>query len=1092
MSASSAASSSLSRARTPIIILTGLAAAFGIYYLHSSNILAAETPVSSTNLHRSNAIHRRRRRSIAPRDDGTSLFVEEPAENDEDAQIVARQLEDGETVVDLDQAYQDDYSWEEHEQQPPRRTGQNIVQLLFRVSEDATRRNAYVHRGCACNGCGVVPIRGIRYRCANCADYDLCEGCESQGLHTKTHIFYKIRVPAPSFGPRHIQPVWYSGDPENTWKMLPKELIAKLSRETGFERPELDAYWEQWTFMANTDWRDDPDDINLAMDRKTFERCLVPSGGYRHAAPSLIFDRMFAFYDTNKDDLISFPEFLHGLAYRKKRDKWTKIFEGYDIDGDGYVDRKDFLRMFRSYYVLYRQMHRDMLEGMDEQQMSSTDAHRLVSGRQPLSSAFGQDGRYPPAPDPRAGEGKTVLSNGDWEITDGKGVINDSADDTGDREDIFKADLPTSSPWKESIGYWEAQLNPPVSVEQMPEVLRNLNRRSGNSHPILGIMAAEQDDSSSDTDDSFKVTEWSDADWPPQVFRNVTDEDAEAICGPGTTVAQVPQQFRSRVCDHAVKRERAHREIYERWKRRHFYTDEEEGATPPADWKEDDDILVHAGIEEDSKEPVRPRAHSRSSSKVRFAEEIDDFDTRSNPSTSSRSVPERWGGMEIPDAEKDAGKEILYQVTQQAFNELLDPLFKAKEDLALEAAETKADRMRYGHLFNSVEFETWALEKEREEEGKEKTPKASEKTQNSVWPSFPEVEVEEVRERPLEELLEATGYEVAAPTSISEPSPQPQEMPSWLEEVLEENPGILPETQESLSAEAERNSLGREQPSVLREIRDPSSSEADHGSIADGPFPLVEEISNTLNSLLPEANPARTASPTEVLSIIAQYSSPHTSTSPRSSSPQHTPSSPDSSDSDIENRDPTLPQFRPNSHAAPTPPLASNTNLHERAQSLLNLFNAPNINDPDQELSMPLTPRTYALLNPSNTIPEADSALGQRLLQAHAADPNFGLPLPHPSSAGPKDKRLKYLTAAVAYLHRPRDSDFNFRHRNDIWLEQLLKMWRAERAEKEKMERGGWGRLSKEEWMDEVSKAVRGGRGGKMDYLGAWIEFCLP
>ena len=40
--------------------------------------------------------------------------------------------------------------------------------------------------------------------------------------------------------------------------------------------------------------------------------------------------------------------------------------------------------------------------------------------------------------------------------------------------------------------------------------------------------------------------------------------------------------------------------------------------------------------------------------------------------------------MEIPDAEKDAGKEILYQVTQQAFNELLDLLFKEKEDMALE------------------------------------------------------------------------------------------------------------------------------------------------------------------------------------------------------------------------------------------------------------------------------------------------------------------------------------------------------------------------------------------------------------------------
>ncbi len=58
--------------------------------------------------------------------------------------------------------------------------------------------------------------------------------------------------------------------------------MLKLSKETGFERLELEAFWEQWTFMANTEWREDPDDLGLAMDRKTFERCLVPSGGYRH------------------------------------------------------------------------------------------------------------------------------------------------------------------------------------------------------------------------------------------------------------------------------------------------------------------------------------------------------------------------------------------------------------------------------------------------------------------------------------------------------------------------------------------------------------------------------------------------------------------------------------------------------------------------------------------------------------------------------------------------------------------------------------------------------------------------------------------
>jgi Ca2+-binding EF-hand superfamily protein len=437
MSASSAASSTL-RSRLVIGTIVVLAA-FGIWQIHTHQENREETsPLPGPGVHRSNAI-RRRRRNTASNADPSSLFVDDQAENDGEGHIVARTLTDGETVVD-DQ----EYSWTNL---PPsfQRSGQNIVQLLFRVSEDATRRNAYVHRGCLCNSCGIVPIRGIRYRCANCADYDLCENCESQGVHSKAHIFYKIKVPAPAFGPRHIQPVWYTGDPSSVESQLPKHISTKLSRETGFERPELDAYWEQWTYMANTEWRDDPDDIRLAMDRKTFERCLVPSGGYRLAAPSLIFDRMFAFYDTNKDDLISFSEFLHGIAYRKKKDKWEKIFEGYDIDGDGYVDRKDFLRIFRSYYVLYRQMHRDMLEGMEDQQMGTNEAHRLVTSRQPLSSAFGQDGRFPRAPDPRTGEGKVRRSNGDEEIADGKGVMSENGTDTGSREDVFRRNVPRVS-----------------------------------------------------------------------------------------------------------------------------------------------------------------------------------------------------------------------------------------------------------------------------------------------------------------------------------------------------------------------------------------------------------------------------------------------------------------------------------------------------------------------------------------------------------------------------------------------------------------------------------------------------------------------
>ncbi len=123
----------------------------------------------------------------------------------------------------------------------------------------------------------------------------------------------------------------------------------------------------------------------------------------------------------------------------------------------------------------------------------------------------------------------------------------------------------------------------------------------------------------------------------------------------------------------------ARKKLHDRWKRRQFYLEEEEGALPPEGWHDEEDVLAHAnGMAESSKAAataaLSPR--SRSSSKVRCAEDTDDYEVRSNPSTSSRSGPERWGGMEIPDAEKDAGREILYQVTQQAFTELIDILLK--------------------------------------------------------------------------------------------------------------------------------------------------------------------------------------------------------------------------------------------------------------------------------------------------------------------------------------------------------------------------------------------------------------------------------
>jgi len=57
-----------------------------------------------------------------------------------------------------------------------------------------------VHRGVLCDGCGVTPIRGIRYKCAVCPDYDLCAGCEGKNVHPD-HALLKIRPLSASASP---------------------------------------------------------------------------------------------------------------------------------------------------------------------------------------------------------------------------------------------------------------------------------------------------------------------------------------------------------------------------------------------------------------------------------------------------------------------------------------------------------------------------------------------------------------------------------------------------------------------------------------------------------------------------------------------------------------------------------------------------------------------------------------------------------------------------------------------------------------------------------------------------------------------------
>ena len=45
-----------------------------------------------------------------------------------------------------------------------------------------------LHKGTRCNNCGRAPIVGIRYKCMECDNFNVCENCEEN--HNHPHQFH--------------------------------------------------------------------------------------------------------------------------------------------------------------------------------------------------------------------------------------------------------------------------------------------------------------------------------------------------------------------------------------------------------------------------------------------------------------------------------------------------------------------------------------------------------------------------------------------------------------------------------------------------------------------------------------------------------------------------------------------------------------------------------------------------------------------------------------------------------------------------------------------------------------------------------------
>ena len=654
------------------------------------------------------------------------------------------------------------------------REGQSLLNLLYRIAEDQARKDGYVHRGVICNSCSAMPIKGIRYRCSNCVDFDLCEECEAMQIHPKTHLFYKVRIPAPFLGNyRQPQPVWYPGRPALVTQDLSKDAVTMFCKETGYQMPEVEALWEQFRCLAATEWEEDPGLYKLAIDRRTFDKCFVPNTSIRPPPPNLIYDRAFSFYDSNSDGLIGFEEFMMGratLAGKNQDERWERVFRGYDINNDGFVDRKDFLRMFRAYYALTKELTRDLLTGMEDD-VSESGARDIVLGSQPISSAFtGAISR--PAPHVTS-EGKVRDRWGDDRIYDDQGAVDEEDHEVEEPSEII-ADATEAARFgnvqrKDLIGTWigdvvydgpwppkyitEADVQKVLKDETDPykvmspqdqyAIRRAAHGRIARNHQERGFVRRHAIRNRQQRQIFYDDTEGA---APPQQaslakFASKFDVASEyqfwhthrsgtARQWDKARTANLRRVLESSMSDEfrtsLIKNieslhwpvdssEKLANEVIQMvehgWTGSNIIEDlsgyGSEGRDS-IDFISSFDAQINEAIKtmgpgepaDEQLESLPSSRRSRSSSKVRFRDDVetdDEHEVRSQTSMSSRSIPvnERWGGLEMPEPEKDVGREVLYQVTQEALNELLDPVFRLREDLALAAMRTETLRDRY-------------------------------------------------------------------------------------------------------------------------------------------------------------------------------------------------------------------------------------------------------------------------------------------------------------------------------------------------------------------------------------------------------------
>ena len=99
-----------------------------------------------------------------------------------------------------------------------------------------------------------------------------------RALHIPRIMSFKDLYPAPSRGNiKQVIQKWYPGRPTAFLTTLPKEISKPLLEETGYDRTEIDALYDQFTCLAGHYWNADPANLGFAIDRKGFDAYFIPT-----------------------------------------------------------------------------------------------------------------------------------------------------------------------------------------------------------------------------------------------------------------------------------------------------------------------------------------------------------------------------------------------------------------------------------------------------------------------------------------------------------------------------------------------------------------------------------------------------------------------------------------------------------------------------------------------------------------------------------------------------------------------------------------------------------------------------------------------